>query len=231
MDTDYSNAFVDYMIDDYKHSDNTIHCPCGSVLNKKGKTNYSIRYVKAHLKTKKHRKFAGDNSVIETKYDCNECDYHTNKKSDFKRHTLTQSHMRKTGLIRRSEGTGQNEEPLYICPCGLYQTNIKSYLNRHQKTQKHKKICNSQKQIKITVPDNTPQDIELFYPKRIEDLTAEKTFVQSGTWIRKIQVLQQTTKERSENKRKTTKERPPKNDETRIPEKRRTLKKVRFKIE
>jgi hypothetical protein len=62
-------------------------------------------------------------------YNCETCDYHTSRKSQFERHFLTDKHLKLTN-------TYQNVPPQNICNCGKIYKHRQSLYN-------HKKSCNT----------------------------------------------------------------------------------------
>ena len=76
------------------------------------------------------------------KYNCDNCDYHTNKLSLWERHTNTPKHKKLTGAYPES-----SEKKIYFCDCGRKYTHRQS-LFRHRKTcQGPKMITNTDKML------------------------------------------------------------------------------------
>ena len=72
-----------------------------------------------------------------TKYNCKECDYHTNRFSQYERHLQTKKHKTYTDLQTDLQKSS------YTCDCG------KSY-NHRQSLNKHKKTCTYTHQEQVT---------------------------------------------------------------------------------
>ena len=83
--------------------------------------------------------YMSNNIKISKKYSCYNCNYSTDKKSDWNKHLLTQKHKNNqcASCYVTSELTTSNEElnkeNKYICLCGNYFTN-RHNLSRHKKT-------------------------------------------------------------------------------------------------
>jgi len=90
-------------------------------------------------------------------YLCESCDYHTSKKTDYKKHCLTAKHK---SLILCDKVT-RKITMKYCCESCNYHTSIKNDYNKHCATAKHKNLtlCDkvSQNSLAIITTENIPE--------------------------------------------------------------------------
>ena len=106
---------------------------------------HSLKLLEIHNESKKHNKPATANPNLPKtpKIICETCDFITNNKKDYMRHTMTVKHQIANGLLIENPKKKQNKCDIYTCECGKQYKHGSSLC-------KHRNTCNIIKQEILT---------------------------------------------------------------------------------
>ena len=75
---------------------------------------------------------------VATKYNCENCDYHTSRKGNWTKHLLTRKHK----ILTHTDAFATKSSNFYECDCGKSYTHRQSLFNHQKKCTREKKVEN-----------------------------------------------------------------------------------------